>query len=83
MNAPYKILIVEDEAAMLKALNDTFVESGFTVHLARNGEEGINAALTQKPDLILLDILMPKIGGMEMMKMLRKDSWGKMCRLLF
>lgn len=44
---------------------------------AKDGEEGLELALKEKPDLILLDVIMPKMDGMTMMKKLRKDNWGK------
>lgn len=72
------ILIVEDEALQLKSLTDQFTDEGFRVLKARNGEEGLAAALRERPDIILLDILMPIMDGMTMLKNLReKNSWGK------
>lgn len=71
------VLITEDEPAMLNILTDKLHESGFETLQARNGEEGLHLALEHHPDLILLDILMPKVDGMTMMKTLREDSWGK------
>ncbi len=71
------ILIVEDELAYLKLLCDQLVKSGYKVIDAKNGEEGLKLALEAKPDLILLDLLMPKVGGLEMLKKLRTDQWGK------
>lgn len=72
-----KILIIEDELPMLKALSDKFGLEGFSVLEARNGEEGLNMALKTKPDLILLDLLMPVMDGKIMMEKLRRDEWGK------
>jgi two-component system, OmpR family, response regulator ArlR len=72
-----KILIVEDEAALLKVLNDKLVHEGFIVLEASNGEEGLKLALTEHPDLILLDVIMPKVGGLKMLQALRDDAWGK------
>ncbi len=71
-----KILIVEDEAPLLKALSQKFQHAGFEVLEARNGEEGLSVALQKKPDLILLDIVMPKIDGLSFAKEIRKDEWG-------
>jgi CheY-like chemotaxis protein len=71
---PHKILIVEDEKAMLQALIDTLRAAGFSaISQARDGKEGLAAALKEKPDLILLDIIMPKMDGMMMLKSLRLD----------
>ncbi len=72
-----KILIIEDELPMLKALSDKFEREGFSVLEARNGEEGLKAALENKPDLILLDLFMPVMDGKAMMAKLRRDEWGK------
>ncbi|OGH92792.1 MAG: hypothetical protein A2563_03940 [Candidatus Magasanikbacteria bacterium RIFOXYD1_FULL_40_23] len=72
-----KILIVEDELALLYALASQFDKKEFKVLQAVDGEEGLKTALKSHPDLILLDLLMPKMDGMSMLKELRKDSWGK------
>ncbi len=72
------ILIVEDEEPMLKALGDKFKYEGFKIIEARDGEEGLEAALKQRPDLLLLDIIMPKMDGMTLMKEVRQDKkWGQ------
>lgn len=72
-----KILIIEDELPMLKALSDKFTREGFLILEARNGEEGLATALKDKPDLIILDLFMPIMDGKAMMEELRKDDWGK------
>lgn len=76
-----KILIVEvveDETSLRKALGDKLVREGFTMLEAQNGEEGLATALRERPDLILLDIVMPKMDGLTMMKKLRgENEWGK------
>jgi DNA-binding response OmpR family regulator len=72
-----KILIVEDEAPMRRAVKDKFSREGFTVFEARNGKEGLDAALKEHPDLILLDVLMPIMDGLEMLQHVRADEWGK------
>lgn len=72
-----KILIVEDEEDIRQALAAELRIAGFTVFEARNGKEGLQNAVQKKPDLILLDIVMPVMDGMTMMKALRKDAWGK------
>jgi len=72
-----KILIIEDELPMLKALSDKFTREGFSVLEAQNGEEGLDVAIKTHPDLILLDLFMPIMDGKDMMKKLRNDSWGK------
>lgn len=72
------ILIVEDEELMLAPLADKLTNQGFEVIKAHDGEEGLEKALDLHPDLILLDILMPKMDGMMVMKKIREDKkWGK------
>ena len=72
-----QILIVEDEEALLKALAIKFTKEGFKVSKAKNGLEGLEKAAAEHPDLILLDIVMPKMDGMTMLAKLRKTRWGK------
>lgn len=76
-NSSHKILIVEDDITLLRLLAVKFDEKGFTVLEAKNGEEGLNLAIIEHPDIILLDIVMPVMDGMSMLTELRKDSWGK------
>ena len=70
------ILVIEDEPAMLEVLADTLISEGFDVLKARSGEEGLKFALKEHPDLILLDLILPKMNGMTMLRKLRKDDWG-------
>lgn len=70
------ILIVEDDESMLEALTDKFESSGFDIISAKNGEEGLKLAFEKHPDLILLDIVMPKLDGLSMLKKLKQDQWG-------
>jgi DNA-binding response OmpR family regulator len=72
------ILIVEDETALLKVYADELGDEGFRVLRAHNGQEGLALARREKPDLILLDILMPVMDGLTMMDKLREtDIYGK------
>jgi DNA-binding response OmpR family regulator len=68
------ILIVEDDATMLRGLKDNFEFKGYFVLTASDGEEGLNAALDKKPDLIILDIMLPKINGYEICRLIRKEN---------
>lgn len=77
-----KILIVEDEISLRNALSDKLLKERFLVIEAKNGEEGLEMALKEHPDLILLDIIMPKMDGMAMLKNLRGDSWGKTAKII-
>lgn len=73
-----KVLIVEDEEDLREALADQLSREGFDVREAHNGEKGLYYALKERPDLILLDIVMPKMDGMTMMRKLREENtWGK------
>lgn len=72
-----KILVVEDELALSQVLSDRFIQEGFDVQTAGDGEEGLQKALSWKPDLVLLDIVMPKMDGMTMLHKLRASPGGK------
>jgi len=74
---PKKILIIEDDKFLSEMYATKLKEAGFEVEAAYDGEEGLYAAEEFNPDLILLDILMPKMDGVQVMKKLREDSWGK------
>ena len=71
------ILVVEDEEPMQLVLRDVLKVEGYVVFEAVNGIEGLGLALKEHTDLILLDILMPKMDGLEMLKNLRADEWGR------
>lgn len=71
------ILIVEDEAGLRSVLGDILRDAGYQVLEAANGREGVDTAVKNRPDLILLDLLMPVMGGGDALKKLRKDTWGK------
>ena len=60
--------IVEDEATLTKALKDKFEREGFGVITANNGAQGLTTALEKCPDLILIDVVMPIMDGMTMLK---------------
>lgn len=71
------ILIVEDEQAIRSVLVDALKKESFNVLEAENGGVGLSEALTKHPDLILLDIILPVMDGVTMLKRLREDEWGK------
>ena len=68
------ILVVEDEATLQKALNDVLVQEGYNVLSALDGLKGLELAKNGKPDLILLDIILPKIDGFEILKKIKEDQ---------
>lgn len=76
------VLIVEDEPAYQHTLAQKLGMEGFDVITASDGEEGLATALAKHPDLILLDIQMPKMDGIEMAKKLRADEWGKSAKII-
>jgi DNA-binding response OmpR family regulator len=67
-----RILIVEDEPAMLRGLVDNFEFKGYRVEKAADGEEGLKKALEWKPDLVVLDLMLPKINGYEVCQLVRE-----------
>ena len=68
---PAKILVVEDEPAMVAGLRDNFEFEGYEVITARDGEEGLQRALEESPDLVVLDVMMPRMSGLEVCRQLR------------
>ena len=72
-----KILIIEDDTNLQSQLAGVFKDDGFQVTLAGDGGKGLMLALVEHPDMILLDIILPKMDGITMLKKLRKDEWGK------
>lgn len=76
------ILIVEDELAQSDVLREKFTEEEFSVSVAKNGEEGLTHALADHPDIILLDIILPVMDGLTMLKKLRDDEWGKTAKVV-
>ncbi len=71
---PKKVLIVEDDEAMAVALRDGFNYEGFTVSMARDGAAGLKLAGENTHDLVILDVMLPKISGLEILKRLREQG---------
>ena len=71
-----RILVVEDEASVIKILTRRLEASGYEVLAAFDGAEGLDKALSEKPDLIVSDIMMPKMDGYTFIKKLRADPSG-------
>ena len=72
MNPQPRLLIVEDELPMRTALTDCLKSEGYRVLTASDGETGLHLALTEKPDLVLLDVMMPKLDGYAVCAELRR-----------
>ena len=69
-----KILLVEDEELLINLLQRKLAEAGYSVFLARNGEDGLKLMRQNPPDIVLLDIIMPKMGGFEVLEEMAKDE---------
>ena len=75
-----KILIIDDDKIFLKILHDGLIAGGqgkYEIFTAFDGEEGFSVASREKPDLIMLDMMMPKVSGVDFLKKLRGEEWGK------
>lgn len=77
-----KVLVIEDEQDLREALKTALSNENFDVHTAGDGEVGLQQALEIKPDLILLDLMMPKLDGLGVLKALREDEWGKNVKVI-
>ncbi len=71
------ILFIEDESALQKTLGDALRQEGYEIVSALDGEIGLKLAKTKKPDLILLDLILPKVNGFEVLKELKGDPETK------
>lgn len=76
------IVIVEDEPAISEMYRFKLVASGYTVHTAGDGQQGLEACKTHRPALILLDLRMPVMSGDEMLEKLRQTDWGADIRVI-
>lgn len=72
-----KILVVEDETFLVKIYSVKLKKEGFDVHIATDGEEAVKLAAELKPDLILLDLILPKMNGFEALEQMRKNPANK------
>jgi two-component system response regulator AdeR len=72
-----KIAIIEDDPVISQMYRFKFEASEFEVQLANNGKRGVDMVKTFQPDLILLDLQMPEMGGAEALEIIRKNEWGK------
>ena len=82
MSQTQKILIVEDEIPLLNILSNKLAGEGFVVLEAKNGTTGLEMALAEHPDLILLDIILPGMDGITVLKQLHADRWGKKAKVV-
>jgi len=68
-----KILLIEDEEIMIELLERKLAQEGYEVSIARDGEEGLRLMREVWPDLVLLDIILPKMGGFDVLKEMNKN----------
>src|ERR1700686_841429 len=69
-----KILIVEDDRATRKALQELFEPEGYMVEVAQDGAQGLEAFRATRPNFVILDLSMPKVGGQDVCRLIRKES---------
>src|SRR4051812_3906913 len=77
-----KIAIIEDDQAISQMYRFKFEAEGFTVETADNGKLGLELAESMKPDVILLDLMMPEMTGDEALEAMRKTDWGKEIKVI-
>ena len=76
-NGEEKILVVEDETSLRNVLRDKLIKENFRVYEAKNGEEGLSLAIREDPQLILVDIMMPKMNGLLMLEKIHQSGYCK------
>lgn len=76
------ILIVEDDPVLSKMYTEKFKFEGFSVFTALNGEDGLQMAISQKIDMIILDLMLPRLSGSELLAKLRQNEKGKNVKVI-
>lgn len=69
------VLIIEDDAALMRGLKDNFEFEGYRVHAAADGDAGLKLAFETRPDLVVLDLMLPKVNGYEICRFLRAEHF--------
>lgn len=77
-----KILIVDDDVFLLDMYSLKFKEAGFQIEVAENGEEAIKKAQEINPNVILLDVVMPKMDGIETLRKIKKDKIAESAKIV-
>lgn len=77
-----KIAIIEDDAAIAQMYRMKFEAEGYEIETAENGKLGLELAEVMKPDMILLDVMMPEMNGDEMLGLMRETPWGKNIKVI-
>ena len=80
--SPKRVLVVEDDSALRSIIRDNLTREGLTVLEAKTGKDALKQALTERPDLILLDIILPDMDGIKVLKEIHADSWGKTAKVI-
>ncbi len=78
-----KILTVEDDADLREAIATALTAAGFNVITADNGIDGVAHALSEHPDVILMDIMLPGLNGHQAVAKIRQDIWGQHAKIIF
>ncbi|MEK7873047.1 MAG: response regulator, partial [Chloroflexota bacterium] len=73
-SVPSKVLVVEDEASLREALRYNLGRAGYTVFAVGDGMEALDVARSEKPDVIILDIMLPSLNGLEVCRQLRRET---------
>lgn len=71
---PIHVLLVEDEQTLAMIIKDTLEGQGFRIHLAKDGEEGLQCFFHEKPDVLVADVMMPRMDGFEMVRRIRRSD---------
>ncbi len=82
MDEAKTVLLVEDEASVADVLKSALEQNGFSVMLAGDGAAGLKMALESHPKIILADIILPIMSGLEMIREIRKDPWGEHAEIM-
>lgn len=77
------ILIVEDDPALANLYDQIFKRDGFSVLIARDGAEGLEMAITKKPDCVLLDVMLPKMNGLDVFEKMTDSPVAKQIPVIF
>ncbi|MHC4720237.1 MAG: response regulator transcription factor, partial [Planctomycetota bacterium] len=77
-----KVLIVDDEPDLVQTLQDRLEMNGYSIITAGNGKEGLEKAVQEKPDIVLLDVIMPIMDGLEMLEALKNHPDGAACGVI-
>lgn len=83
MNTQTPILVIDDEDTIADMVAEALRDEGFMVHVAYDGQQGFDMALAYRPALIMTDVMMPVMDGIQMIELLRRDLGAAMPRVVF